>query len=48
MGGYQTGSDAALDQAVTLVPRIYEALRQDPGMPPSIDAFGELAQVLRP
>jgi Flagellar biosynthesis/type III secretory pathway ATPase len=47
MGGYQAGSDPALDQAVNLVPRIYEALRQDPSMPPSVDAFAELAQVLR-
>jgi flagellum-specific ATP synthase len=47
MGGYRAGSDPDLDQAVTLVPRIYEALRQEPGMPPSQDAFLELAQSLR-
>jgi len=47
MGGYRAGSDPALDQAVSLVPRIYEALRQEPGQPPSRDAFLELAQSLR-
>lgn len=47
MGGYRAGSDPDLDQAVTLVPRIYEALRQEPGQPPSRDAFLELAQSLR-
>lgn len=48
MGGYQQGSDSDLDQAVALVPKIYDALRQDPAMPPSTDAFKELAQLLRP
>lgn len=47
MGGYRAGEDPDLDQAITLVPRIYEALRQEPGMPPSQDAFLELAQSLR-
>ncbi|WP_375273885.1 flagellar protein export ATPase FliI [Methylorubrum thiocyanatum] len=47
MGGYRAGSDPDLDQAVSLVPRIYEALRQEPGQPPSRDAFLELAQSLR-
>ncbi|MBZ6079345.1 flagellar protein export ATPase FliI [Microvirga puerhi] len=47
MGGYQPGSDTELDQAVSLVPKIYEALRQDPSSSPSTDAFMELAQVLR-
>lgn len=48
MGGYHPGSDAELDAAVTTVPRIYAALRQDPGTRPSTNAFAELAQVLRP
>jgi flagellum-specific ATP synthase len=48
MGGYNPGNDPELDQAVVVVPKIYEALRQDPTMPPSTDAFLELAQVLRP
>ena len=47
MGGYRAGNDAELDQAILLMPRIYEALRQEPGMAPSADAFLELAQSLR-
>ena len=48
MGGYHQGSDAELDHAVAMVPRIYEALRQDIAGRPSIDAFADLAQILRP
>jgi flagellum-specific ATP synthase len=48
MGGYQPGNDSELDQAVVIVPKIYEALRQDPASVPSNDAFTELAQALRP
>lgn len=48
MGGYQPGNDSELDQAVVIVPKIYEALRQDPTSVPSNDAFTELAQSLRP
>jgi len=47
MGGYQPGHDPDLDQAVVLVPRIYEALRQDPSTPASRDAFMDLAESLR-
>lgn len=47
MGGYHPGTDQELDQAVVIVPKIYEALRQDPSMPASTDAFSELAQLLR-
>lgn len=47
MGGYQPGTDSELDQAVAMVPKIYDALRQDPSMPSSSDAFMELAQFLR-
>ena len=47
MGGYRAGTDPDLDQAITLVPRIYEAMRQEPGQAPSRDAFLELAQSLR-
>ncbi len=46
MGGYQTGSDIDLDQAITLVPRIYDAMRQSPGTG-STDAFRELAEMLQ-
>jgi flagellum-specific ATP synthase len=47
MGGYHPGNDQELDQAVVLVPKIYEALRQDPSMPVSRDAFIDLAQALK-
>ncbi len=47
MGGYHAGTDLELDRAVALVPRIYEALRQDPSGKPTVDAFAELAQVMR-
>jgi len=47
MGGYNPGNDPELDQAVVIVPKIYEALRQDPSMPVSRDAFMDLAQALK-
>ena len=47
MGGYHPGNDHELDQAVVLVPKIYEALRQDPSSPASRDAFMDLAQALK-
>lgn len=47
MGGYQAGSDAELDQAVQMVPKIYDALRQYGDAAPSTDAFTELAQAIR-
>lgn len=47
MGGYTPGTDQELDQAVVLVPKVYEALRQDPSMPLSRDAFLDLAQSLK-
>ncbi|MGO4573393.1 flagellar protein export ATPase FliI [Microvirga sp. 2TAF3] len=47
MGGYQQGNDGELDQAVIIVPKIYEALRQDPSSLPSKDAFLDLAQSLK-
>ncbi len=47
MGGYRPGNDADLDQAVALVPTIYQALTQSPRSPPSKDAFRELAKVLQ-
>jgi flagellum-specific ATP synthase len=48
MGGYQAGSDPEVDQAVQLVPKIYEALQQGPEDAASQDAMAELAGVLRP
>ncbi len=47
MGGYAPGHDADLDQAVAIVPRLYDALRQDPSSPKSEDAFRELAALLK-
>jgi flagellum-specific ATP synthase len=46
MGGYQSGQDGELDQAVALVPKIYEAMVQSPSSPHSTDAFRELAEAL--
>jgi flagellum-specific ATP synthase len=48
MGGYRQGADAELDQAVTLVPKIYEAIAQSPRFGPSKDAFRELTEFLAP
>jgi flagellum-specific ATP synthase len=47
MGGYQAGSDAILDQAISVVPRIYEAMTQVLSSGPSTDAFQELAAALK-
>jgi flagellum-specific ATP synthase len=47
MGGYQPGSDAVLDQAISVVPRIYEAMTQVLSSGPSVDAFQELAAALK-
>ncbi|MDH7798676.1 flagellum-specific ATP synthase [Beijerinckia sp. GAS462] len=47
MGGYTPGSDAELDQAVKMVPKLYDALRQSPGQPLSSEAFRDLAEKLR-
>ncbi len=47
MGAYRAGSDADLDQAVVMVPRIYEALMQSPRSAPSEDAFRDLATALQ-
>ncbi len=47
MGGYRPGSDPELDQAIALVPKVYEAMRQSPRSEPSRDAFRELANLLQ-
>ncbi len=47
MGGYQAGADPELDKAIALVPKIYEALRQDAGAPLSTDVFQDLAAALQ-
>jgi flagellum-specific ATP synthase len=46
MGGYRQGTDASLDRAVQLVPRLYDVLRQSPGEPSSADAFQDMARAL--
>jgi flagellum-specific ATP synthase len=47
MGGYQAGRDSELDQAIDLVPRIYDAMRQDTAAAPSADPFRELRDMLK-
>ncbi|OAI29582.1 flagellar protein export ATPase FliI [Methylosinus sp. R-45379] len=47
LGGYQRGADMELDQAVQLVPKLYEALTQSPQSPPSVDPFREVADRLQ-
>ncbi|MBB2973794.1 flagellar protein export ATPase FliI [Mesorhizobium sp. RMAD-H1] len=47
IGAYQPGNDAFLDQAVTLVPKIYEAMQQTPDTPVSTDPYNDLAAALR-
>ncbi len=42
LGGYQQGVDAALDRAVEVAPRLYEALMQSPHSPASGDPIGEI------
>ena len=46
IGGYRSGSDADLDRAMQLVPKIYEAMRQSPDDPASTDVFQEIARAL--
>ncbi len=48
VGAYEPGSDQELDDAVRIVPRVYEALKQRPGEPPADDVFAELAKRLAP
>lgn len=48
IGAYQEGGDPLLDQAVHLVPRIYDAMQQTPASPLSLDPYSDLAAALRP
>jgi flagellum-specific ATP synthase len=48
MGGYRSGTDAALDKAIDLVPRLYEAIKQGPDDPACTDAFQEIARAFVP
>ena len=47
MGGYQAGNDLELDNAVSLVPTLYEFFEQSTDDPASQDVFAELAQFLK-
>ena len=46
MGGYQAGADQEPDQAVQLVPKIYNAMKQGPGATGGEFGFRELAEAL--
>ena len=48
IGAYQAGSDPLIDQAVNLVPLIYDAMQQTPASPLSQDPYSDLAAALRP
>ncbi|RCW82277.1 flagellar protein export ATPase FliI [Phyllobacterium bourgognense] len=48
IGAYQAGSDPLIDQAVNLVPLIYDAMQQTPASPLSQDPYNDLAVSLRP
>ncbi|RUO98700.1 FliI/YscN family ATPase [Hyphomicrobium sp.] len=47
IGGYKSGSDAVLDRAMEIVPRVYEAIKQNLDDPPVEDVFGYLSQTLQ-
>src|SRR6478609_9664353 len=47
MGGYQPGRDSELDQAVQLVPKIYDVLQQAPSDPAFAEPFQELLAVIK-
>ena len=46
LGGHSKGADAFVDQAVELVPTLYDALCQSPEDGPCEDAFGAIAEAL--
>jgi flagellum-specific ATP synthase len=46
MGGYRQGSDPELDNAVQIVPKLYEILKQGPHDTPTQNTFQELARML--
>jgi flagellum-specific ATP synthase len=46
MGGYQAGVDPARDKAIEIVPKLFEAMKQSPGEPPSTDVFQDVARAL--
>jgi flagellum-specific ATP synthase len=46
IGGYKPGTDAEMDKAMEIVPRLYQALIQKQDDPASRDAFREVASAL--
>jgi flagellum-specific ATP synthase len=44
IGGYKSGSDTTLDRAMEIVPRLYDALKQDLDEAPVGDVFAYLSQ----
>lgn len=48
IGAYQAGRDPLLDQAVSVVPKVYEAMQQSPGTPVVADPYAGMAAALRP
>lgn len=46
MGGYQAGSDSALDKAIEFTPRLYDALKQSPGDAVTLNPFQDVARVM--
>jgi flagellum-specific ATP synthase len=46
IGGYKTGSDVTLDRAMEIVPRLYDALKQNLDEAPVEDVFAFLSQTL--
>jgi flagellum-specific ATP synthase len=47
IGGYKSGSDATLDRALEIVPRVYEAIKQSLDDPPVEDVYAFLSQTLQ-
>ena len=46
MGGYQAGTDAQLDRALEVVPKLYQYLNQHPDDPATDDPFNSLTAML--
>jgi flagellum-specific ATP synthase len=46
MGGYRGGSDPDLDKSIEVVPKLFEAMKQNPRDKMSTDAFQEVARAL--
>ncbi|MGB8314564.1 MAG: FliI/YscN family ATPase [Aestuariivirga sp.] len=46
MGGYLAGGDVELDKALSIVPKLYQALAQTPDSAVSLDPFAEVATQL--